>query len=71
MISHGYSGIRPKLVGIDDFVVKEKVINDNLMASIVGYKSLGLTASLGLAEYVHDIYVNAYGFKNWMTCFWS
>ena len=71
MISHGYSGIRPKLVGIDDFVVKEKVVNDNLMGSIVGYKSLGLTASLGLAEYVHDIYFNTYGFKNWMTCFWS
>ena len=52
------------MVGIDDFVVKEKVVNDNLMVSIVGYKSLGLTASLGLAEYVHDIYFNTYGFKN-------
>ena len=64
VISPSYSGIRPKLVGIDDFVVKEKVVNDNLMVSILGYESPGLTASLGLAEYVHDICFKTYGFKN-------
>ena len=64
LISPSYSGIRPKLVGIDDFVVKEKVVNDNLMVSILGYESPGLTASLGVAEYVHDICFKTYGFEN-------
>jgi hypothetical protein len=63
LISPSDSGIRPKLVGRDDFVVKQKIVNDNLMVSFLGYDLPGLTASLGLAEYVMLFVLKLTGLK--------
>ncbi len=55
LVVPNYSGIRPKLVGNSDFKIIEKEVGGNLMISILGYESPGLTASLGLAEYIYKV----------------
>jgi L-2-hydroxyglutarate oxidase LhgO len=56
MVIPSYSGIRPKLVGEDDFVVAKKLVGDSIMISVLGYESPGLSASLGLAEHIESIF---------------
>ena len=48
-LSPGYTGIRPKLKGVSDFVVDSGVIDDNQYVNVLGYASPGLTSSLALA----------------------
>tara|TARA_B100001142_G_scaffold220696_1_gene218878 strand:- start:82 stop:945 length:864 start_codon:yes stop_codon:yes gene_type:complete len=49
-----YSGIRPLLNDIDDFLIDQINFDDSSMISILGYASPGLTSSLALAEKVAD-----------------
>ncbi len=55
MLEPSYAGIRPKIKGFDDYQIINSQINDSKMFSILGYESPGLTASLGLADYIHDL----------------
>ena len=48
-LSPGYTGIRPKLKGVSDFVVDSGVVDDNQYVNVLGYASPGLTSSLALA----------------------
>ena len=48
-LSPGYTGIRPKLKGVSDFVVDSGIIGGNQYVNILGYASPGLTSSLALA----------------------
>jgi L-2-hydroxyglutarate oxidase LhgO len=48
-LTPGYSGIRPKLKGIKDFVVDSGVVNNAQYVNVLGYASPGLTSSLALA----------------------
>lgn len=52
-----YSGIRPKLLGSDDFTILRDDINSGVFLSVLGYESPGLSASMGLAEYVKRMLV--------------
>ena len=56
MVIPSYSGIRPKLVGEDDFIVAKKLAGNSIMISVLGYESPGLSASLGLADYIESIF---------------
>ncbi len=49
-----YSGIRPLLEGFEDFVIDELNLDENVMLSILGYSSPGLTSSLAMAEKVSN-----------------
>ena len=48
-LTPGYSGIRPKLKGVRDFVVDSGTVNNNQYVNVLGYASPGLTSSLALA----------------------
>ena len=48
-LTPGYSGIRPKLKGIKDFVVDSGGVNNAQYVNVLGYASPGLTSSLALA----------------------
>ena len=48
-ITPGYSGIRPKLKGVSDFVVDSGTVNNKQYVNVLGYASPGLTSSLALA----------------------
>ena len=50
-----YTGIRPLLKGIEDFVIDIKTENDNALISVLGYSSPGLTSSLALGEKIQAI----------------
>ena len=50
----GYSGIRAMVQGSEDFVIDTKVFDENILISVLGYVSPGLTASLALAEHVNN-----------------
>jgi L-2-hydroxyglutarate oxidase LhgO len=52
LLQPSYSGIRPKLVNVDDFQIIKKEFNGGVFLSVLGYESPGLTASLGLSKYV-------------------
>lgn len=52
LLQPSYSGIRPKIIGFDDFQIIKKEINGALFVSVLGYESPGLSASLGLSAYV-------------------
>jgi L-2-hydroxyglutarate oxidase LhgO len=56
MVIPSYSGIRPKLVGEDDFIVAKKLVGNSIMISVLGYESPGLSASLGLADYIENLF---------------
>ena len=47
-LTPGYSGIRPKLKGIKDFIIDSGTVNDNQYVNVLGYASPGLTSSLAL-----------------------
>ncbi|MAJ23609.1 MAG: FAD-dependent oxidoreductase [Candidatus Pelagibacter sp.] len=49
-----YSGIRPLLEGCEDFLIDTQIFDSNVILSILGYASPGLTSSLALAERVSD-----------------
>ena len=53
-LSPGYSGIRPKLKGIDDFVIDSGIVNNSQYVNILGYASPGLTSSLALGTEVSN-----------------
>jgi len=44
-----YSGIRPKIKGIKDFVIDSGTVNNDQYVSVLGFVSPGLTSSLALA----------------------
>jgi len=44
-----YSGIRPKIKGIEDFVIDSGTVNNDQYVSVLGFVSPGLTSSLALA----------------------
>ena len=50
-----YTGIRPLLKDIEDFVIDIKTENDNKLISVLGYSSPGLTSSLALGEKIQKI----------------
>ena len=52
LLQPSYSGIRPKIIGFDDFQIIKKEINGGLFVSVLGYESPGLSASLGLSAYI-------------------
>lgn len=52
LLQPSYSGIRPKLVNLEDFQIIKKEFNGGVLLSVLGYESPGLTASLGLSKYV-------------------
>lgn len=49
-----YTGIRPSLNETNDFVINEIFRNDKVMINILGYNSPGLTASMGLGEFLNE-----------------
>tara|TARA_Y100001935_G_scaffold89020_1_gene73861 strand:+ start:206 stop:1291 length:1086 start_codon:yes stop_codon:yes gene_type:complete len=51
----GYTGIRAKIKGEDDFIVRRDVFGDNVFVSVLGYVSPGLTSSLALGNYVKNL----------------
>jgi L-2-hydroxyglutarate oxidase LhgO len=52
LLQPSYSGIRPKINGLDDFQIIKKELNGGIFMSVLGYESPGLSASLGLSAYV-------------------
>ena len=48
-LTPGYSGIRPKLKGVKDFVVDSGGVSNTQYVNVLGYASPGLTSSLALA----------------------
>ena len=57
--SPAYSGIRPNVEGLEDFLIDFGVIGGNSIVNVLGYASPGLTSSLALAKYIksqlHDL----------------
>ena len=53
-LSPGYTGIRPTLEGIDDFIVDINSFNEGVVVNILGYSSPGLTSSLALSKLVES-----------------
>ena len=53
-LSPGYTGIRPKLKGVSDFVIDSGRVDNSQYVNILGYASPGLTSSLALAIEVSD-----------------
>jgi len=53
-LTPGYSGIRPKLKGINDFVIDSGTVSNNQFVNVLGYASPGLTSSLALAIEVSE-----------------
>ena len=53
-LTPGYSGIRPKLKGINDFVIDSGSVSNNQFVNVLGYASPGLTSSLALAIEVSE-----------------
>lgn len=51
-LNASYSGIRPKLVGVDDYQIINKNLKEGRFISVLGYDSPGLTCSLGLARHI-------------------
>ena len=49
-LSPGYSGIRAKVRGADDFNIEKLDFNNKIAINIIGYISPGLTSSLALGE---------------------
>ena len=49
-----YTGIRPSLNETNDFVINEIFRNDKVMINVLGYNSPGLTASMGLGEFLNE-----------------
>ena len=54
-LTPGYSGIRPKLKGIKDFIIDSGTVNDNQYVNVLGYASPGLTSSLALGIEVSNL----------------
>ena len=54
-LSPGYSGIRPKLKGIKDFIIDSGTVSDNQYVNVLGYASPGLTSSLALGIEVSNL----------------
>ena len=48
----GYSGVRPKLEGVEDFIIDSGSVGSAQHVNILGYASPGLTSSLALANEV-------------------
>lgn len=53
-LTPGYSGVRPKLRGIKDFVIDSGTISNSQFVNVLGYASPGLTSSLALAIEVSE-----------------
>jgi L-2-hydroxyglutarate oxidase LhgO len=49
-----YSGIRPNVEGLDDFLIDIKTTVDRSFVNVLGYASPGLTSSLALADYINS-----------------
>ena len=54
-LTPGYSGIRPKLKGIKDFIIDSGTVSDNQYVNVLGYASPGLTSSLALGIEVSNL----------------
>jgi L-2-hydroxyglutarate oxidase LhgO len=54
-LTPGYSGIRPKLKGIKDFIIDSGIVSDNQYVNVLGYASPGLTSSLALGIEVSNL----------------
>ena len=54
-LTPGYTGIRPKLKGVSDFVLDSGTVNNNQYVNVLGYASPGLTSSLALAIEVSNL----------------
>ena len=54
-LTPGYSGIRPKLKGIKDFIIDSGTVNNNQYVNVLGYASPGLTSSLALGIEVSNL----------------
>ncbi len=54
-LTPGYSGIRPNLKGIKDFVIDSGTVSDNQYVNVLGYASPGLTSSLALGIEVSNL----------------
>ena len=50
--SPAYSGIRPNVEGLEDFLIDFGAIGENSIVNVIGYSSPGLTSSLALAKYI-------------------
>ena len=53
-LTPGYSGVRPKLKGIKDFVIDSGTVSNSQFVNVLGYASPGLTSSLALAIEVSE-----------------
>jgi len=53
-LSPGYSGIRATIEGIDDFTIEIESFDENILVSVLGYVSPGLTASLALGDFIDN-----------------
>ena len=53
-LTPGYSGVRPKLRGIKDFVIDSGTVSNSQFVNVLGYASPGLTSSLALAIEVSE-----------------
>ena len=53
-LTPGYSGIRPKLKGINDFVIDSGTVSNNQFVNVLGLPPPGLTSSLALAIEVSE-----------------
>ena len=48
-LTPGYSGIRPRVKNLDDFLIDSGEIDDDRFVNVLGYASPGLTSSLAMA----------------------
>ena len=60
LLKKGYSGVRPKLKncgeGKSDFMIQgEEIHNIKNLINLFGIESPGLTSSLVLGEYIHEL----------------
>ena len=52
--SPAYSGIRPNVKGLEDFLIDFGTSVESSFVNVLGYASPGLTSSLALAKYINS-----------------
>lgn len=53
-LSPSYSGIRATIEDLEDFTIDTLFLDENILISVLGYVSPGLTSSLALAKYIES-----------------